>query len=301
MSEVTLVPPEDYPLYAFLHAQCSQNQSPSSSIQRRFHVNTTSIELLGETHRQDLLTFGCELSIFNTCHHKATEARNTRVIYLGPAHYCVVMPQRCVKTKNSLVPIPSTGQILTSCDFKRIQTEPNVPLPAPTDSSNPDAPISSSTPAGPYSPRASGQNGVTWPDPEINDWVFCEPRIPSNLGQADRTRARTSAEISDAESDASSVDDDENAVSTFLHTSVSPSSNGKTLDRNMKPVEPITLLLGAGPSDSPANAQLNAPEPALFDSSEVTTLHPLESPSSNRQTSLTEFLELNVTPMESMD
>ena len=55
-------------------------------------MNTTSIELLGETHRQNLLPFGCELSIFNTRHHRATEARNTRAIYLGPAHYCSVLP-----------------------------------------------------------------------------------------------------------------------------------------------------------------------------------------------------------------
>ena len=80
------VPPEDYIIYAFLHTQCSQNQSSSSSIQRRLYVNTTSIELLGETHRLNLLPFSCELSIFNTRHHKVTETRNTRTIYLGPVH-----------------------------------------------------------------------------------------------------------------------------------------------------------------------------------------------------------------------
>ena len=156
-----LVPPEDYILYAFLHAQCSQNQSSSLSINRRLHLNVTSIELLGETHRYSLMPFGCELSIFNTRYHKATEARNTHAIYLGSAHYCRVLSQRCVNTKNSLVLIPSTDQILVSCDYKRMQTNPNLPLPVPTDRPRPDTPTQSSTPVGLSDPGASGQNSAT--------------------------------------------------------------------------------------------------------------------------------------------
>ena len=154
-------------------------------------MNTTSIELLDETRRQNLLPFGCELSIFKTRHHKATEARDTRGIYMCPTHYCPVLPQRCVNTQNCLVLIPSTGQILASCDFKRIQANPNVLLPAPTGSPSPDAPTPSPTPAGLSNPRVSGQNSATRSDPEINDGTFYEPRSPSNFGPADRPHTRT--------------------------------------------------------------------------------------------------------------
>ena len=213
----------------------------------------TSLELFGETRRQSLLPFGSELSIFKPRHHKATETRNTRAIYLGPAHYCPVLPQRCVNTKNSVVFITSTGQIMASCDFKRIQTKSNVPLPVPTDNPRPDAPTQSSTPVGLSDPRDSGQNSATRSDPEINDGTFCEPKSPSSLGPTERTRARTSAEIPDAESDAPSSDGDENDGPTFLQTSESPSSNRESLECNVKPVEPTILPLGAGPSDSPTN------------------------------------------------
>ena len=100
----------------------------------------TPLELLGETHRQNLQMFGCELSIFNTRHRKSLEARNTRAIYLGPAHYCPVLPQRCVNTKISLMLLTSSDQIMAPRDFKRIQTKPNVPLPKPTAHPRPDAP-----------------------------------------------------------------------------------------------------------------------------------------------------------------
>ena len=53
-----------------------------------------------------------------------------RAIYLSPSHFSLGGAASEVRShRKKLVLLPNTGQIMTSCDFKWIQTKPSAPLP----------------------------------------------------------------------------------------------------------------------------------------------------------------------------